>query len=80
MSEFAPTVEDSDFYLVASIEKAGDFLHLDPEVVFTYLQPKSHLLQLCRLSAALVLLQLLRALVVVLPPIDYFDDGRVGVG
>ena len=50
------------------------------EIVFADLESKPHLFNFQGFSGLLIFLKLLGALVVILTPIDYLNDRRVGVG
>jgi len=79
VSLFAAPVNEGEAYFVACLEELACSVRLDVQVMLAYLEPGANLFELVRLSVLLVLLLLLGFLVVVLTPVDYLGNRRLGV-
>lgn len=70
MGKLATAVKDRNLYFVASFQEGGNLAQFDIKIMLAYLEAKAHLLHVEGLGIALVLLQLLRALVIEFTPVD----------
>lgn len=75
----AAPVEQGYLDLMTGFEELRHLVHLDGQVVRADLEAETHLLHVQRLGAFAVLLQLLGALVIVLTPVNYLGDWRIGI-
>ena len=79
VGEFPAAIEDGDLDFVSFLEKIGDFLEFDAQVMFADLQAETHLFHLGGPGSTLVFLELLGPLIIELSPVDNFGNRRVRI-
>jgi hypothetical protein len=75
----APPVKEGDFDLVPGLQKFGDLIHFDLEIMGANFEPEAHLFKIQRFRRLAILLLLLSALVVKLSPIDNLANWRIRI-